>query len=197
MIILWQYFKITLKATLLITMIIISSQRFILWFTTQVKKYGPVPAGKRRKSLEHGSSIPFGFFPIISGRFLPEITGSWQESTGKNPDDFRPEYCFHFRCFPAGSDGFLTSFLQDPAGSGGRNLRLGKLVEIKQHLVSLFQLGFFNLEIILFRSRRVLDTKLTMSNERNLRILLKSAQQDCYTLYYFVESLFFHSKELV
>jgi len=35
---------------------------------SQVKMYGPVPDGKR---------------------------GSWQEYTGKNPDNFRPEYCFH------------------------------------------------------------------------------------------------------
>jgi hypothetical protein len=35
------------------------------------------------------------FFPMLSARFLPEITGSWQESTGKNPSNIRPEYCFH------------------------------------------------------------------------------------------------------
>jgi len=29
---------------------------------TQVKNYGPVPAGKHRKSLERGSSIPTGKF---------------------------------------------------------------------------------------------------------------------------------------
>jgi hypothetical protein len=34
-------------------------------------------------------------FPMIFGRFLPESRGSWQESTGKNLDNFRPEYCFH------------------------------------------------------------------------------------------------------
>jgi hypothetical protein len=49
----------------------------------------------------------FGFFPIISGWFLPESTGSRQEYTGKNPDDFRSEYCFHV---PAISG----VFLQDP-----------------------------------------------------------------------------------
>jgi len=99
-------------------------------------------------------------------------------------------------------------FLQDPmpfSHLSCRTLRdpvvgifdLRSWLKSNNTLISLFQLGFFNLEIILFRSRRVLDTKLTMSNEKNLRILLKSAQQDCYTLYYFVESLFFHSKELV
>jgi len=40
----------------------------------------PDPAGKHGKYLEHGSSIPVGnfpdFFPMISGRILPESTGS-------------------------------------------------------------------------------------------------------------------------
>jgi hypothetical protein len=31
-------------------------------FTTQVENYGPIPAGKHRKSLERGSSIPTGNF---------------------------------------------------------------------------------------------------------------------------------------
>jgi hypothetical protein len=44
---------------------------------------------------------------MISGRFLKESTGSWQESTGINPKKFRPEYCFHV---PAISG----AFLQDP-----------------------------------------------------------------------------------
>jgi hypothetical protein len=65
----------------------------------QVKKHKPVPAGRHWKSLEHGSSFLAGnvpdFFPMISGQFLKETTGSWQESTGKNSDNFRPEYCFH------------------------------------------------------------------------------------------------------
>jgi hypothetical protein len=37
----------------------------------------------------------FGFFPMLSVQFLPGSTGSWQESAGKNPDNFRPKYCFH------------------------------------------------------------------------------------------------------
>jgi hypothetical protein len=41
---------------------------------------------------------------MISDRFLPESTGSWQESTGKNPDNFGPEYCF---CVPSISSAFL------------------------------------------------------------------------------------------
>jgi hypothetical protein len=49
----------------------------------------------------------FGFFPMISDRFLTESAGSWQEYTGKNPDNFRPEYCFDVPAIPG-------VFLQDP-----------------------------------------------------------------------------------
>jgi hypothetical protein len=62
---------------------------------------------------------------MISGRFLPESTGNWQESTGKNPKNFRPEYCFHV---PVSSGDFPASFLQDPGGSGGRNHRPGNTI---------------------------------------------------------------------
>jgi hypothetical protein len=34
----------------------------MFFFISQVKKYGPVPSGKHRKSLPHGSSIPTGSF---------------------------------------------------------------------------------------------------------------------------------------
>jgi hypothetical protein len=62
----------------------------------------------RRIPLEHigntpedGSSIPTGTFSdfvlMISDRFLSESTSNWQEFTGKNPKNFRPEYYFHFR----------------------------------------------------------------------------------------------------
>jgi hypothetical protein len=49
----------------------------------------------------------FEFFPIISSPFLPEITGSSQESTGKNLDNTRLEYCFHVSAISG-------VFLQDP-----------------------------------------------------------------------------------
>jgi hypothetical protein len=52
-----------------------------------------------------------GFSPMISGRFLAKNTGSWQESTGKNLDRFRPEYCFHV---PAISGVFLQDTLTFP-----------------------------------------------------------------------------------
>jgi hypothetical protein len=47
-------------------------------------------------------------FPMISGWFLPESTGSWQESTGKNSDNFRSKYCFHA---PAVSGVFLQDLM--------------------------------------------------------------------------------------
>jgi hypothetical protein len=36
---------------------------------TQVKKYGPVPAGKHGKSMEHGNSISTESLRIFSGEF--------------------------------------------------------------------------------------------------------------------------------
>jgi hypothetical protein len=45
---------------------------------------------------------------MVFGLFLPESKRSWQESTGKNLDNFTMEYCFHV-----------------PARSGGRNIRPG------------------------------------------------------------------------
>ena len=57
------------------------------------------PAGIRRKSSEHGSSIPVGkfldFFRCIPITFLCFPATNWSEITGKNPEIFRPEYCFH------------------------------------------------------------------------------------------------------
>jgi hypothetical protein len=68
-------------------------------------------------------------FSDDSGRFLPENTGGSQESTGKNLNNFWPEYRFHV---PAISG----VFLQDPAGTGGRNLRPGHFSQ--QHFMLLF-----------------------------------------------------------
>jgi hypothetical protein len=53
----------------------------------------------------------FGFFPMLPARFLLESTGSWQESTGKNPKIFRPEYCFHV---PVISGAFLQNMVTFP-----------------------------------------------------------------------------------
>ena len=83
-----------------------------IFLHNQVKEYGTVSAGIHRKSPEHGSRTSTGkfseFFPVISVRSLPESAGKWSECIGKNPEIFRPEYCFHVP---------VTSgvFLQDPA----------------------------------------------------------------------------------
>jgi len=73
----------------------------------------------------------FRIFSMLSVQFLPESTGSWQESAGKNPDNFRPEYCFHVPAIPC-------VFLQDLAGSGAQNHQPGWItilyVRIKIHL---------------------------------------------------------------
>jgi hypothetical protein len=79
---------------------------------------------------------------MISDRFPPETTGNSQEFIGKK---FPPEYCFHFRCFPAGYGDFSAPFLQDPAGYGGRNLRPG-LKLIKNIYLKFFQ---FHLDLIM------------------------------------------------
>ena len=108
------------------------------WYLcSQVKKYGPVPAGKHRKSLEHGSSIPTGNFRIFSDDFRPVPAGKHRKLTGihrkkirKFPVGILLPCSGDFRCFPAGSGDFPASFLQDPAGSGGRNLRPGVYVSI-------------------------------------------------------------------
>jgi len=62
---------------------------------------------------------------MISGRFPTKSTGSCQESTGKNPAAILLPCSSDFWCFPAGSGDFPASFLQNPAGSGVRNLRPG------------------------------------------------------------------------
>ncbi len=73
----------------------------------------------------------FQIFSMLSVQFLHESTGMWEESARKNPDNFRPEYCFYVPPIPG-------VFLQDPAGSGARNHRPGWItifyVRIKIHL---------------------------------------------------------------
>ena len=78
----------------------------------------PYPAGKHRKSAEHGSSIPAGnfsdFFPMFSGRFLLERTGIRWNLPEKSPKNFRPEYCYQVPLISG-------VFLREPA----RTLRPG------------------------------------------------------------------------
>jgi hypothetical protein len=85
---------------------------------TQVEKYGPVPAGKHRKSPERGSSIPTenfsDFFRPVPARKHRKLTGIHRKKSNKFPVGI-------LLPLPAISG----AFLQDPAGSGGRNLRPG------------------------------------------------------------------------
>ena len=83
-------------------------------------------AGSGKKALEIAGTWKqyshrkfVGFFPIISNQFLPESTGNWLESTGKNPTNFRSEYCFHFRLFPVLFCRIRWLFHFFPAGSCG------------------------------------------------------------------------------
>ncbi len=88
---------------------------------SQVNNYGPVPAGKHRKSLERGSSIPAGKFSDFSDDFRPVPAGKHGKLTGiywKKSEKFSVGILLPF---PAIS----VAFLQDPAGSSGRNFRHG------------------------------------------------------------------------
>ena len=82
----------------------------------------PFPAGKHRKSAEHGSSIPAGnfldFFPMFSDRFLLERTGIRWNSPEKSPKNFRPEYCYQVPLISG-------VFLREPA----RTLRPGQQIK--------------------------------------------------------------------
>ena len=88
----------------------------------------PDPAGKHRKSLDDGSSIPVENCPDFSGGFLPascaflqELTGNHRKKSGKFPTGILLPSSSDFRPFPAGSGEFPASFLKDSAESGSRN----------------------------------------------------------------------------
>jgi hypothetical protein len=72
---------------------------------TQVKKYGPVSAGKHRKSLEHGSSIPAGNFLDFSRSFPTSSCRKAQEIGRSLPEKIRTIFgrntASMFRQFPA------------------------------------------------------------------------------------------------
>ncbi len=69
-----------------------------------------IPLERTGRWKQYSSRNFLGFFPMMSDRFPPESTGNSQEFIGKK---FPPEYCFHFRCFPAGYGDFSAPFLQD------------------------------------------------------------------------------------
>ena len=83
----------------------------------QVEKYGPVPAGKHRKSTERGSSIPVGnfsdFFLESSDQFLFIPAGNGRKSSGKKPKQFPAgillPFSVDFQSFPAGTGDFPAS----------------------------------------------------------------------------------------
>ncbi len=88
--------------------------------TNQANKYGPVPAGRQRNSLEHGSSI---FRPEIvqtfSDDFRPVPVGTHRKLTGIHQKKIRTISGWN----TASSS---MEFQRFPAGFGDRNLRLGK-----------------------------------------------------------------------
>ncbi len=73
----------------------------------------------------------FRWFPAENHR---KLTGIHQKKSGQFPIGILLPCSSDLRCFPAGSGDFPASFLQDPAGSGGRNHRL-RLVRISDPLI--------------------------------------------------------------
>jgi hypothetical protein len=100
----------------------------LVFYATQVEPYGPETVGSVEFRWFCGSSIPVGnfsdFFRLFPAEILPESTGNCQESTG-----ILLPCSNDLRCFPAGYVDFPASFLQDPAGFSGRNLRPGKFTQ--------------------------------------------------------------------
>ncbi len=87
-------------------------------------------------------------FRIFSGDFRPVLAGKHRKLTGidwKKSGQCRIGILFScssdFLCFSAGSVDFLASFLQDPAGSGGRNHRPGDCISIVKILIDNFNIN--------------------------------------------------------
>ncbi len=96
------------------------------------------PAWKRPVPGNSGDFVEAVFRPeifrIFPGDFRPVLAGKHRKLTGidwKKSGQFWVGILLpcssDFRCFPAGSGDFPASFLQDLAGSGGRNHRTGIL----------------------------------------------------------------------
>jgi hypothetical protein len=71
--------------------------RHVLPMSNNTARKRPVP---RHTGDFMEAVFPPEIFLMISDRLLPESSGNWLESTGKNPENFWSEYCFHFRRFP-------------------------------------------------------------------------------------------------
>jgi len=65
-----------------------------------------------------------------SGRKAQEIDGNPPEKIQQISGRNTASTSGYFRYFPVGSGDFPASFLQDPAGSSGHNLRPGKMLKL-------------------------------------------------------------------
>jgi hypothetical protein len=72
-----------------------------------------IPLERTRNTPEDGSSIPAGAFSDFSDDLQPFPAGKHRELAGIRRKKIRPEYCFHFWCFPTGYGDFSARFLQD------------------------------------------------------------------------------------
>ena len=90
---------------------------------SQIGKYGPVPAGKHRKSTERGSSIPVGNFWTFfwsSDQFLFIAAGNGQKSSGKKSKQFPAgillPFSVDFQSFLVGTGDFPASQWTEKGG---------------------------------------------------------------------------------
>jgi hypothetical protein len=96
-------------------------------------------SGNRRKWKQYSDQKFIGFFPVDSSQF-PVLSGKDRsEIIGKNPKNFRWEYCFHV---PAISGAFLP----EPA----RNFRPGLIEHACFFSYQLLLLFIVNTQILLF-----------------------------------------------
>ena len=113
------------------------SQSLLMVF--RLKEYIPrsnSPAWKRPVPGDSGDFVEAVFrsenFRTFSGDIQPVPAGKYRKLAGirrKNPAVFLTGILLprssDFRCFPGGYGDYPASFLQYPAGSGGRNVRPG------------------------------------------------------------------------
>jgi hypothetical protein len=68
--------------------------------------------------------FPYDFRPFPTGKHR-QLAGIHRKKSEKLPTGILLPFPRNFRCFPTEYGDFSASFLQDPAGYGGRNLRPG------------------------------------------------------------------------
>jgi len=71
--------------------------------------------------------FPYDFRPFPIGKHR-QLAGIHRKKSKKLPAGILLPFPRNFRCFPTGYGDFSASFLQDPAGYGGRNLRSGLII---------------------------------------------------------------------